>query len=88
MCSDIDELSRLSRQTDTYKGMPTLMSVTGTIVTEIKALQILCNINAVLYPNIFAGTEGSVRLLLEGDREGLESALKLVDSVQGEGAFV
>ncbi len=89
VCSDINQLSRLSRQTDTYKGMPTLMSVTGTIVTEIEALHILCNINAVLYSaGGIAGAEGSVRLLLEGDREGLESVLKLVDSVQGESAFV
>jgi len=87
--SEIDELSKLSRQTDTYRGMPTLMPVAGTIVTEIEALKVLCNINAVLYSaGGIAGAEGSVRLLLEGDGESMESALKLVDSVQGEGAFV
>jgi len=87
--SDINELSRLSRQTGTYRRLPTLMPVTGTIVTEIEALQILCNINAVLYSaGGIAGAEGSVRLLLEGDAESLEFALSLIDSVQGEEGFI
>jgi hypothetical protein len=87
--SDLNELSRLSRQRETGREMPTLMPVTGTIVTEIEALQTLCNIQAVLYSaGGIAGAEGSVRLLLEGDRENLEAALRLVDSVQGEGAFI
>ena len=87
--SDMNELSTLSRQTETYRGIPTLMPVAGTIVTEVEALQVLCNINAVLYSaGGIAGAEGSVRLLLAGERESMESALELVNQVQGEGAFV
>ncbi len=66
------------------------MMVTGTIVTEIEALKILCDADAVLYAaGGIAGAEGSVRLLLEGDKNKLETALKLVnEEVQSEPAFV
>ena len=87
--SDINELSLLSRKKDLYNRIPSLMAVTGTIVTEIEALKVLCSIDAVLYSaGGIAGAEGSVRLLLEGDKDNLETALSLINKVQGESAFV
>jgi hypothetical protein len=62
----------------------------GKIINLENLWKILCDINAVLYAaGGIAGAEGSVCLLLEGDKNKLETALKLVnEKVQGESAFV
>ena len=87
--TDIRELSLQSLQTDTYHNLPTLMPVDGTIVTEIEALQILCQVQAVLYSaGGIGGAEGSVRLLLEGERENLDAAMERVAAIQGEAPFL
>ena len=63
--------------------------MSGTIVTEIEALEILCGVKATLYAaGGIAGAEGGVWLLLEGTKEELDNAMKLIESVQGEPPFV
>jgi hypothetical protein len=63
--------------------------ITGVIVTEIEALQILTGVDAHLYAaGGIAGAEGAVRLLLEGSDDEVKAALNLVDSIKGEPRYL
>ncbi|MFQ6043227.1 MAG: hypothetical protein ACE5PV_20440, partial [Candidatus Poribacteria bacterium] len=70
--------------------VPTLYPVTGTIVTEIEALETLFPGLRVLHvaSGGVLGAEAGVRLLLRGDGEVVSEALKLVESIQGEPPFL
>jgi hypothetical protein len=86
---DIHKLSRMARQPEILGRVPTLFPVSGTIITEIEALELLCGVKATLYAaGGIAGAEGGVRLLLEGTKEELDCAIRLIESVQGEPPFV
>jgi len=78
---DINELSKKTREDDEYFGSaPTLMPVTGIIVTEIEALEILTGAKAVqIAAGGIAGAEGSVWLLVEGAKAQIETAMKIID---------
>lgn len=89
---DINELSMKSREDDEYfdgkplqkpvavGGTPSLMPVTGEIVTEIEALEILAGVKTYFISSGgIAGAEGAVWLLMEGERTQLENALKIID---------
>ncbi|HID07711.1 MAG TPA: hypothetical protein EYP10_11270 [Armatimonadetes bacterium] len=89
---DIESLSRKVRDINSpnelLTDVPTLMPVTGTIVTEIEALKLLCNVDATLIAaGGIAGAEGSVRLLMQGDTDAVKCALDLIQSIQGEQPF-
>lgn len=78
---DINELSRKSREDDEYVGSaPTLMPVSGIIVTEIEALEIISGVKSMqIASGGIAGAEGAVWLLAEGDKSQIECALKVID---------
>jgi hypothetical protein len=83
----IDDLHWLASQEDS--DGPSLWPITGNIVTEIEALQILTGVDALLYSSGgVAGAEGAVRLLLEGTEEEVEAAIDLVDSIKGEPRYL
>lgn len=64
---------------------PSLMPVTGLIVTEIEALKILTGVDATLVSaGGIAGAEGAVRLLIEGFEEQIEKTLRLLQTIKGE----
>jgi hypothetical protein len=84
---DIWELARKTMTPD-YIG-PSLYPVTGIIVTEIEALQMLSGIHAeLLSAGGVAGAEGSVRLYLEGDDDTMRKAKAVIDGVRGEPKFL
>lgn len=84
---DINELHRLTIAED-HEG-PSLWPLTGIIVTEIEALNILTGVDATLLAaGGIAGAEGAVRLLLEGMEEEVEAAVKLVESIKGEPRYL
>lgn len=88
---DIEALSLKTRahNDELLTEMPTMMPVTGTIVTEIEALKLLCDVDATLIAaGGVGGAEGSVRLLIDGRKEDVEAALRLIESVQGEPPFI
>ncbi|MCS7186604.1 MAG: hypothetical protein N3B10_10795 [Armatimonadetes bacterium] len=89
---DIETLSLKTRALDgdeILNETPPLVPVTGTIVTEIEALKLLCNVDATLIAGGgVGGAEGSVRLLIEGAKEDVMKALQLIESIQGEPPFV
>ncbi|MFC1694073.1 hypothetical protein ACFL1R_11255 [Candidatus Latescibacterota bacterium] len=63
--------------------------LTGEIVTEIEALKILTGISAFQAgAGGIGGAEGSVILVLRGQKEQVEKALQLVEEIQGELPFV
>lgn len=78
---DINELSMKSREDDEFiGGAPSLMPVTGNIVTEIEALEFLAGVKAVqVAAGGIAGAEGAVWLIMEGEKAQLETALKIID---------
>jgi hypothetical protein len=84
---DVNDLHWLSSQEDS-EG-PSLWPISGIIVTEIEALQILTGVDAYLYSSGgVAGAEGGVRLLLDGAEEDVEAAVELVESVRGEPRYL
>jgi len=84
---DINMLSLLASEDDS-EG-PSLWPITGTIVTEIEALETLTGVEAHLYAvGGVAGAEGAVRLLIEGTEEQVEQALELVESIKGEPRYL
>ena len=89
--ADMNDISLKVREDDQYVGRgPTLMPVSGHIVTEIEALGILAGVKALqVAAGGVAGAEGSVWLLMEGERAQIEEALKIVDECRDleEGAM-
>jgi len=87
VCGDLIALSNASRRPDAHPGKAavSLYPFTGTIITEIEALQTLCGVKAQLYSaGGVAGAEGAVWLLIEGEKAALDKALKLHEGLQGE----
>jgi hypothetical protein len=85
--SDINDLHLMVSETDS-KG-PSLWPLTGTIITEIEALEILTDVESVLLSSGgIAGAEGAVRLLLFDDEDTVEKALRLVESIKGEPPYL
>jgi hypothetical protein len=70
-------------------GIPGLFPVTGTIVTEIEAVQTLVpGVEAsVIASGGICGAEGAVWLFIEGDAEAVTKASELIASIQGEPPF-
>jgi len=69
--------------------VPSMFLLTGTIVTEIEALNILSGVSAFqVGAGGIGGAEGAVHLVVRGSREEVQEALRLTDSVHGEPAFV
>jgi hypothetical protein len=64
-------------------GMSSLTSLL--VVTEIQALAIMAGVHArLLACGGIGGNEGAVVLLLEGDSDSLDKALRIIQSVKGE----
>ena len=84
---DINDLYLLSMEED-YEG-PSLWPISGIIITEIEALEILCGVSATLFSaGGVAGAEGSARLLIEGDDDSVNDALELIKSIKGEPRYL
>ena len=79
--ADINEISKKVREDDEYtRNAPTLMPVSGIIVTEIEALEVLTGVKALqVAAGGVAGAEGSVSLLIEGEKSQVEEALKIIE---------
>jgi hypothetical protein len=77
---DINELSMKTREGEFIGNAPSLMQVTGIIVTDIEALKTLAGVDAMLISSGgIAGAEGAVWLLLEGEKDRLENALQIIE---------
>jgi len=84
---DISKLHRLVSAED-YEGA-SLWPITGTIITEIEALNVLTGVKATLLATGgIAGAEGAARLLLDGTDEEVKAGIKLIDSIKGEPRYL
>ena len=62
-----------------------MLPVTGKIITEIEALELLCGVRATLAAaGGIAGAEGCVALYLEGGEQQMERVGELLNEIQGE----
>jgi hypothetical protein len=85
--ADLHDLHLTASATDSIG--PSLWPLTGTIITEIEALEILTGVESILYASGgVAGAEGAVRLLLYGEEHIMKNALKLVESIKGEPRYL
>lgn len=74
---------------ESLNSVPSMFLLTGTIVTEIEALAILSGVSAFqVGAGGIGGAEGAVHLIVRGNREQVQEALRIAASVQGEPAFV
>lgn len=89
--ADMNEISRRVRENDEYMGSaPTLIPVSGHIITEIEALEILTGVKALqIAAGGIAGAEGAVWLLIEGGKPQIEKALEIIEECRNleEGAL-
>ena len=85
----LDTQLKLREPMESLNDIPSMFLLTGHVVTEIEALQILTGVDAFqAAAGGIGGAEGSVRLVCRGTREQVRKALDLVQSIQGEPPFV
>ncbi len=72
-------------QTDMAMGTPVgLLPVAGKVVTEVEAIRILCDVEAVVIAaGGLGGAEGSVTLVIKGSEEKVGKAFRLINAVKG-----
>jgi len=84
---DIQHLLR--EPVENLNVIPSMFLLSGTIVTEIEAFEILAGVSAFqVGAGGIGGAEGAVHLLVRGSREQVQEALRIAASVHGEPAFV
>ncbi len=71
---------------DWATGMPcSLIPIFGTVVTEIEALRILAEVEAIpIAAGGIGGAEGSIVLLVKGTDEHVQKAISIVEKIKGE----
>ena len=85
----MDIANRMREPVESLNDIPSMFLLTGHIVTEIEALELLSGVSAFQAgAGGIGGAEGSVRLIVRGKRQQVEEALRIVETVQGEPPFV
>jgi len=89
IATDIHAVHSLLGDVEESKGfIPTMWPVNGEVFTELEAFEILTGVRgAQTSAGGVGGAEGSVRLLLWGSAEEIESAARLIEDIQGEPPF-
>ncbi len=87
---DVVHIANLLREpTESLNQIPSMFLLSGQIVTEIEAIEILTDVSATqITAGGIGGAEGAVRLLLRGTREQVDMALQMIEEVQSEPPFV
>ncbi len=71
------------------KRMPNVWNIEGELFTELEAIRQFANVDAThIASGGIGGAEGAVTICIRGEREEVEKALKIINSIQGEPAFV
>lgn len=79
----------LREPVESLNTIPSMFLLTGTVVTEIEAIEMLSGVSAFQSgAGGIGGAEGAAHLLVRGSREQVEEALRIAASVHGEPAFV
>lgn len=83
---DLNEVSALIADTDESLGkVNSLWPVRGDIFTEIEALRVLFDVEALpTAAGGLAGAEGGLRMVIRGEPDAVQEAITLIQSIQGE----
>lgn len=85
----IDIANKMREPVESLNNIPSMFLVTGHILTEIEALELLTGASVFqAAAGGIGGAEGSSRLICRGTREQVEKALAIAESIQGEPAFL
>jgi hypothetical protein len=85
----IDIVRKMREPVESLNSIPTMFLLTGHIVTELEALELLADVSVFqAAAGGIGGAEGSVRLVCRGPRENVERSMQLAAEIQGEPAFV
>lgn len=88
---DIEMLSGLSKvpHEQVGKKAPYVWSIKGKLFTEIEAIKQFANVEAIhMASGGVGGAEGAVTLLIRGSKDEVQKALQVVETIQGEEAFL
>jgi len=87
--SPIDIVKKMREPIESLNDIPSMFLLTGHIVTELEALNILADVSPFqAAAGGIGGAEGSVRLVCRGPRQKVQNALKLAEQIHGEPPFV
>jgi len=85
----LDIANRMREPIESLNDIPSMFLLTGHIMTEIEALQLLSGVSAFqAAAGGIGGAEGAVRLIIRGSRDQVDKALRVIEDVQGEPPFV
>ena len=87
---NIHEISRALSKGAIWKNHPLrLRPIKGTIITEIEAIRVLTGVKALqISAGGVGGAEGSVRLLLKGNKKQIEIVDRIMEGIFGEPPFI
>lgn len=88
---DIDLIGEYSKieHDQVNRKTPRLWSVKGELFTEIEAIKQFADLEVIHYGSGgIGGAEGAVSLLLRGSESEIQKALKVIQAVQGEPAYI
>jgi len=87
---DVNDIALKMREPiESLNDIPSMFLVTGEVVTELEALELLAGVSVFQAAGGgVGGAEGGVRLVCRGTREAVQKALDIAASIQGEPAFV
>ncbi len=89
VASRLLDIARKLDETHSDTSLPRLWVTRGIIVTEIEALRLLAEVDAVQTgAGGICGAEGAVRLRLFGTTTQLDKALAVIEEVQGEPSYL
>lgn len=87
--SPIDIVKKMREPIESLNDIPSMFLLTGHIVTELEALELLADVSPFqAAAGGIGGAEGSVRLVCRGPRQKVQNALKLAERIHGEPPFV
>lgn len=87
--SPIDIVKKMREPIESLNDIPSMFLLTGHIVTELEALNILADVSPFQAAAGGIGeAEGSVRLICRGLRRKVQNALNLAEQIHGEPPFV
>ncbi|MBN1422454.1 MAG: hypothetical protein JXP34_27000 [Planctomycetes bacterium] len=87
---DLSDASEILAEVDGQPaGTPALWILPGEVFTEIEALSLLAEVEALpIAAGGIGGAEGSVRLCVRGEPDLVRRAAEIVESIQGEPPFL
>jgi len=87
--SPIEIVKKMREPIESLNDIPSMFLLTGHIVTELEALELLADVSPFqAAAGGIGGAEGSVRIICRGSRQKVQNALKLAERIHGEPPFV